>query len=280
MTYRWWTQAMVDALLAEDAPYGDLTTESLGPAGHAARLSMAVRGDTTLCGVELAAELFRAAGASANLLAASGARVPKGDTFLLAEGAAGPIFRAWKVAQTLVEYLSGIATLTADIVAAARAVSPEVAVVTTRKTLPGAKAQMIAAIRAGGAFPHRLGLSETLLLFPEHAAFLADPAEGIAQLRRQAPEKKVVVEVKTLEEAEAVLAAGPDVLQCEKMTPDEIRQVVAVTLARAPGTKVAAAGGVNLSNAAAYAAAGAHVLVTSAPYWAKPADVKVVIGPA
>ena len=68
------------------------------------------------------------------------------------------MFTAWKVAQTLVEYLSGIATLTADLVAAARAVSPDVAVVTTRKTLPGAKAQMIAAIRAGGGLsaPARL----------------------------------------------------------------------------------------------------------------------------
>ena len=89
-----------------------------------------------------------------------------------------------------------------------------------------------------------------------------------------------MVEVKTPEEAEAVLPARPDVLQCEKMTPDDIRQVVALTAERSPGTKVAAAGGVILSNAAAYAAAGAHVLVTSAPYWAKPADVKVVIGPA
>lgn len=105
---------------------------------------------------------------------------------------------------------------------------------------------MIAAIRAGGAFPHRLGLSETLLLFPEHAAFPADPAEGIALLRRRAPEKKVVVEVKTPEEAEALLPARPDVLQCEKMTPDDI-QVVALTAERSPGTKVAAAGGVEIS---------------------------------
>lgn len=280
MTYRWWTQATVETLLAEDAPYGDLTTETLGLAGRAARLSMAVRAETTLCGVELAQDLFRAAGARADLLAASGARVPQGEAFLLAEGAAGPIFRAWKVAQTLVEYLSGIATLTADIVAAARAVAPEIAVVTTRKTLPGAKAQMIAAIRAGGAFPHRLGLSETLLLFPEHAAFLADPAAGIATLRRQAPEKKVVIEVKTPQEALAVLPARPDVLQCEKMAPEEIARVCALVAEHSPGTKVAAAGGVNLANAAAYAAAGAHVLVTSAPYWAKPADVKVVIAPA
>lgn len=280
MTYRWWTQATLDELLAEDAPYGDLTTEALALTGAAARLTMAMRADATVCGTEVAEALFRTAGATANLLATSGERVPAGETILMAEGEAGPIFRAWKVAQTLVEYLSGIATLTAGIVAAARAVAPDVAVVTTRKTFPGAKAQMIAAIRAGGAFPHRLGLSETLLLFPEHQVFLTDPAAGIRTLRRAAPEKKVVVEVKTPDEVEKVLPAHPDVLQCEKMTPDDIRIVAARVAEIAPATKVAAAGGVNLQNAAAYAAAGAHVLVTSAPYWAKPADVKVVISPA
>ncbi|MFG1277991.1 ModD protein [Xanthobacter autotrophicus] len=280
MTYKWWTQASVDALLAEDAPYGDLTTESLALTGRKARLTMAMRADATLCGVELARDLFLTAGAEADVLAVTSTRAPAGETILMAQGTAGPIFRAWKVAQTLVEYLSGIATLTADIVAAARAVAPDIAVVTTRKTLPGAKAQMIAAIRAGGAFPHRLGLSETLLLFPEHQAFLTDPAAGVAALRRAAPEKKVVVEVKTLDEVDAVLPAYPDVLQCEKMTPADIAEVTRRVAARAPETKVAAAGGVNLANAAAYAAAGAHVLVTSAPYWAKPADVKVVISPA
>ncbi|MFS8035711.1 ModD protein [Xanthobacter sp. AM11] len=280
MTQKWWSTAMLDALLAEDAPYGDLTTEALGLEAVPARLTMSMRAPSTLCGVELARDLFLAAGAGAQALAETAVRVPAGEPILMAEGEAGAIFRAWKVAQTLVEYLSGIATLTADIVAAARAVSPDVAVVTTRKTFPGAKAQMIAAIRAGGAYPHRLGLSETLLVFPEHQIFLADPAEGVAALRRTAPEKKVVVEVKTLEEVEGVLPARPDVLQCEKMSPEEIRAVVQRVAQADPAIKVAAAGGVNLSNAAAYAAAGAHVLVTSAPYWAKPADVKVVIGPA
>lgn len=277
---KWWTEAMLDELLGEDAPYGDLTTEALGMVGKRARLHMFLRAEGTVCGVEVAEALFRKSGAEAVRLVASGARVPAGGAILSAEGAADCVFAAWKVAQTLVEYLSGIATLTADIVAAARLVSPDVAVVTTRKTLPGAKAQMIAAIRAGGAFPHRLGLSETLLVFPEHRVFLDDAVERIAALRRAMPEKKVVVEVKTPEEAAALLPAGPDILQCEKMSPQEIRAVVSLVEEAGAPALVAAAGGVNLENAGAYAGAGARILVTSAPYWAKPADVRVVIDPA
>ncbi|WP_238120319.1 MULTISPECIES: ModD protein [unclassified Xanthobacter] len=277
--HRWWTEAMLDALLAEDVPHGDLTTDALGIAAAPARVHMSMRADATVCGTEVAQALFSRCGVEATVLAPSGARVAAGGAILSAEGAAGGVFTAWKVSQTLVEYLSGIATATADLIAAARAVAPQVAVVTTRKTLPGAKAQMIAAIRAGGAFPHRLGLSETLLVFPEHRAFLAEPVARIAALRQAMPEKKVVVEVKGLDAVRAVLPADPDVLQCEKMTPDEIAAVVALVAEVGSGARVAAAGGVNVHNAAAYAAAGAHILVTSAPYWAKPADVKVTIDP-
>ena len=46
-----------------------------------------------------------------------------------------------------------------------------------------------------------------------------------------------------------------------------------------PRPLIAAAGGINASNAADYARAGADVLVTSAPYTAKPLDVKVTMEP-
>lgn len=277
---KWWTDSLLDDLLNEDTPYGDLTTEALGISAAPARLTMAMREDSTVCGVELAADLFRKAGATALIAAETGARVPARGLILTAEGAAGAILTAWKVAQTLVEYLSGIATATAEIVGAARAVNPAVAVVTTRKTFPGTKRMMIAAIKAGGAMPHRLGLSETLLVFPEHRVFLADGAEGISRLREAMPEKKVVVEVATLEEARDALSGRPDILQCEKMTPEGIRAVCDLVKDQAAGALVAAAGGVNARNAADYATAGARILVTSAPYWARPSDVKVTIAAA
>ncbi|MEP9348914.1 ModD protein [Xanthobacter sp. KR7-225] len=280
MAPKWWTDALVERLLQEDAPFGDLTTEALGIGAAPARLAMAMRAPSTVCGVELAADIFAKAGATAQVLAGTGTRVAAGGPILEAQGEAGPVLIAWKVAQTLVEYLSGIATATAEIVDAARAADPQAAVVTTRKTFPGTKPMMIAAIKAGGALPHRLGLSETLLVFPEHRAFLADPAGAVAALGRTLPEKKVIVEVETLDQARAALAGRPDVLQCEKMAPDGIRAVCALVAAAGAACVVAAAGGVNAGNAADYVMAGAHVLVTSAPYWARPADVKVTISAA
>ncbi|MBP2299889.1 ModD protein [Azospirillum picis] len=269
--------AAIDALLAQDVPYGDLTTDGLGIAGRPARMSFAARAGMVLAGTEEAARLVERAGGRVLRAEPSGTAVAAGAVFLEANGAAGSLHRAWKVAQTLVEYASGIATRARRIVEAA----PGVTVACTRKNFPGAKDISVKAVQAGGAVMHRLGLSETLLVFPEHRAFLDGPPDGwIADLRRKAPEKKIVVEVGSVEEAVLFARAGADVIQLEKLPPDAARAVIEATRDLAPPPVVAPAGGVTEANAAAYAAAGCRLLVTSAPFFGQPADVRVVLGPA
>jgi molybdenum transport protein len=81
----------------------------------------------------------------------------------------------------------------------------------------------------GGAVMHRLGLSETVLVFPEHRAFLGEePFVGLVErLRRAAPEKRLVIEVTTLEAAIVAAGVGFDVIQAEKFAPAEIASLVA-----------------------------------------------------
>ena len=88
------------------------------------------------------------------------------------------------------------------LVSAARAVRPDIAVACTRKNVPGTKALSIAAVRAGGAVAHRLGLSETILVFPEHLVSGTDPdlTVMVRELRAHAREKKLVIEVNSVSE--------------------------------------------------------------------------------
>lgn len=273
---------VLEHLLSEDAPYGDLTTRTLGIGDCPGRIILTARGALVTCGLEEAARMFRLRGATVVAVQRSGLAVPAGTALLEAEGSAGALHLVWKVAQTLVEALSGIATATRAIVAAARAVNPTIQVACTRKNFPGAKALAIKAICAGGAVPHRLGLSESVLFFPEHRVFLPDEplsAARIRSLKIACPEKKIVAEATTFAEALALAEAGVDVLQVEKFSPDAVREVVRAVGDAGWPVLVAAAGGVNAGNAAAYAAAGAGLLVTSAPYFAPPTDVKVTLVP-
>ncbi|CAL79059.1 Putative pyrophosphorylase modD (molybdenum transport component) [Bradyrhizobium sp. ORS 278] len=272
----------LEALLRDDVPYGDLTTEVLGIGAEPAEMLFVARDRMVLALAEDAAALIELAGGRVEQLAASGAALEKGAPILRARGGAAGLLRSWKVAQTLIEIWSGVATEAAAIVGAARAARPGIAVACTRKNVPGTKQYAVAAVKAGGAVMHRLGLSETILVFPEHRAFLGEtPLADIAErLRRTAPEKRLVIEVTTIEHAVAAAAAGFDVIQAEKFPPADIAALVqrVRTLATLPVRPiVAAAGGVNARNAAAYAEAGADVLVTSAPYLARPCDVQVRI---
>ena len=265
----------LEALLHDDAPCGDATSFALGIGPQPGRLVFRARYDMVLCGSEEALRMGELRGLRRlGPLAASGQLLPAGTEILTLEGAAGSLHGVWKTAQTLIEYLSGIATATAAIVAAARRGHPECAVVCTRKNFPGTKPAAIKAVLCGGASPHRLSLSETLLVFAEHRAFLAEqPSASISRLRRQWPERAIVVEVGAEAEALAWAAAGADILQLEKLPVEAVdrlhRQI--------PGTRLAAAGGVNAGNAEAYARAGASILVSSAPYFAAPRDVAVTL---
>lgn len=271
------SDSALDALLAQDVPYGDLTTDSLGIADQTARMSFAARAAMVLAGGEEAARLVEKAGGRVTRVSPSGTSLEAGTVFLEADGPAGALHRAWKVAQTLTEYASGIASRARRIVDAA----PGVTVACTRKNFPGAKDLSVKAVIAGGAVMHRLGLSETLLVFPEHRAFLPGPPEDwIAALRRKAPEKKIVVEAGSVEEAVALAKAGADVIQLEKLPPEAAAAVIAATRALTPPPVVAPAGGVTEANAAAYAAAGCRLLVTSSPFFGPPADVQVTLRPA
>jgi len=257
-------------LLRDDVPSGDLTTASLGIGGIAARLDCSARQAMTLCGVEEAARLFQLLGAQVDVHASSGQTLAAGTPILRVEGRAGLLHQGWKTAQVLMEWASGVASASAALVAAAAPLP----VACTRKSAPGTKALAIKAVRAGGATLHRLGLSETFLLFAEHRLFLDQaPSETLAGLRRREPEKKIVVEVGDL--GEALRWAEADVLQLEKFTPAALAEVRRALQDWPSRPLLAAAGGIHAGNAADYVAAGADLLVTSSPFSAPPKDVQV-----
>jgi molybdenum transport protein len=268
-------------ILAEDAPYGDLTTEALGIGDRPGVMTFAARDPMVLAEAESAALMLTMAGCTVSLKAHSGDALEPATNILVARGSAASLHRAWKVAQTLIETWSGVASATRAIVEAARARCPQIAVACTRKTTPGTKSFAVRAVRAGGATMHRLGLSETVLVFPEHRIFLSDGAlaKAVQHLRATAPEKTLVIEVTSVEDAQAAAAAGFDVVQAEKFTPGEVASMHRALRKHGNiGQKqplIAAAGGINVDNAAEYAEAGADVLVTSAPYLARPRDVQV-----
>lgn len=143
--------------------------------------------------------------------------------------------------------------------------------------MPGAKDLLTAAVMAGGAFPHRLGLSETVLVFDHHLTFfggLEAFVEKLPDIKARCIEKKLFVEAGS-DEARVLAQAGVDGIQLDKVPADELALLVDELRAIDPRVTLIAAGGINPQNAAAYAATGVDGLATTAPFSAKPLDMSV-----
>ena len=265
-------------LVQEDAPFGDVTTSGLGIGAQAGRATFTAAADMTVACIEDTARLLDLCGCRTRRAVDSGTTITGGTLLLEATGLARDLHRAAKTAQVVLELSSGIATRAAAIVSAARSANPLIPVACTRKHMPGAKAIALKAILAGGAVPHRLGLSDSVMVFADHRVFLglgADLTDAFRRLRAHAPERRLAAEADSEGQAIALAEAGADVVQIDKATPDVIARLAAAFRARPTRPLLAAAGGINETNAAAYAAAGADLLVTSAPYYAPPRDVKL-----
>jgi molybdenum transport protein len=265
----------IEKWIKEDVPYLDLTAWVLMIGDCPGKLSYYCREAAVLCGLEEVGRICHKLNVTVTRSLASGERVAPDTVVFEAAGTAADLHKVWKIGLNILEYASGIATRTRNLVDRIQAVNPRTTLVATRKNFPGTKELAVKAVLSGGGIPHRLGLSETVLVFGQHRNFLTGPGDLAAMLpdvKVQVCEKKILAEVDGMEEALVLAGAGIDGVQFDKVAPSQLREWVPRLRAVRPDLTILAAGGVAESNAADYAATGVNALVTSAVYFGKPAD--------
>lgn len=275
-------EARIDYFISEDVPYLDLTSEVLGVADQAGEMEYYTREECVLAGTDVVRRIARNLGCEVVAVRFDGDRIAAGESFMTLRGPASALHQVWKVGLNTFDHLSAVATKTRQMVDAAHEANPRCEILTTRKSMPGAKDLLTAAVRAGGAWPHRLGLSETVLVFDHHIAFLGgfDAFVGrLPEIKRCCVEKKLFVEAGE-EQARILARAGVDGIQFDKVPVERLASLVEELRAIDPHLTLIAAGGINPGNAAAYAATGVDGLATTAPFSAKPLDMSVRMRPA
>ena len=270
-------EARIDYFISEDVPYLDLTSEVLGVADQAGEMEYYTREECVLAGTDVVRRIARNLGCEVVAVRFDGDRIAAGESFMTLRGPASALHQVWKVGLNTFDHLSAVATKTRQMVDAAHEANPRCEILTTRKSMPGAKDLLTAAVRAGGAWPHRLGLSETILVFGHHIAFLGGFdafVERLPEIKRRCVEKKLFVEAGE-EQARILARAGVDGIQFDKVPVERLASLVEELRAIDPHLTLIAAGGINPGNAAAYAATGVDGLATTAPFSAKPLDMSV-----
>ncbi len=262
--------------IREDIPYFDLTTHLLNVASQEVSLSIMTREKIVAACTEEAAKIAQLLGCHTLTFVPSGSTVLSGETLIEIQGSHENIHQAWRVCQIFLEHACGLASQAKTMLESAKEVNKYCEVFVTRKSFPFSKRFTIRALLCGGVLPHRLGLSETILVFGQHRALYGDKesfALAMKELKKHCIEKKLVIESETLEDAKEMMQLGADAIQVDKSTPDMLRELVAYRDKYFSHVTLVAAGGINLSNVTQYAKTGVNGIVTSALYQAKMADL-------
>jgi len=259
-----------------DLPYFDLTTHLLGLPPRQGTLRVLTRENIVAACTEEAVRIGELLGCEAQSRFPSGMHAEAGSVLLELRGDHEALHAAWRLCQILLEYACGMATRADAMLQKAHAVNPHCELYVTRKSFPFAKRFAVRALMCGGAMPHRLGLSETVLVFEQHRSLYPDTAAfetAVRTLKARCAEKKLAVESESLDDAKRMLTLGADVIQMDKCTPEMLGELVAFKNEHFPHAAILAAGGINPSNVAAFAASGVEGVVTSSPYQAGMADL-------
>jgi nicotinate-nucleotide pyrophosphorylase (carboxylating) len=266
-------RAVVEAALDEDLGRGDLTSDYFIPAEVQAIGDFVARQPGVLAGIEVAAAVYAATSPDVKFepLLRDGTVLNSGVKIARVLGPAQMLLRGERVALNFIQRLSGIASLTARYVEAVQ--GTQVRLIDTRKTTPGLRDLEKYAVRAGGGFNNRRDLSDGVMLKDNHLEVLAaagiNLSTAIQTARRALPHLvKIEVEVDRLDQIAAALEGGADVILLDNMSPDQLREAVAMIGSRA---LTEASGGVNLTTVGAIAATGVNMISVGALTHSAPA---------
>ena len=253
--------------LQEDAPWGDITSESLIPADAQLTAKLVAREPGVLSGVDVfsAAMTLTDPATEVQPVLADGARFEQGAVLATVAGAARSVLTAERVALNFLQRMSGIATMTAQFVAALE--GTQARIVDTRKTTPGLRLFERYAVRCGGGHNHRFSLSDAVLAKDNHLAVLTRGGErdltgALREVRSRLPHTThLEVEVDRPDQIAAVLDAGVDTIMLDNFTLDQMRAAVEQIGGR---TLVEASGSVKLDAVRAIAETGVDIISVGA----------------
>ncbi len=253
----------VAAALREDVGAGDVTAELVPPAQRV-HGSAITREEAIVCGAAWVDETFRQLDASVRIdwRAADGQRVAPGATLFEIEGLARPILTGERTALNFLQLLSGTATVTRRFVDAIAGTGCEI--LDTRKTIPGLRTAQKYATRCGGARNHRMGLHDQVLIKENHIAAAGSLEAAINTARTAARGVKVEVEVESLAEFEAALAAGPDIIMLDDFSAQDMQAAAATNRAHGHMVKLEASGSVSLETVRSIAQTGVDYISVGA----------------
>ncbi|WP_018664693.1 carboxylating nicotinate-nucleotide diphosphorylase [Heyndrickxia acidiproducens] len=247
-------QSMLKDFFIEDIGDGDINSEFIFPPSQTGVLTFTAKQSGIFCGKMVIEDGFRILDSAidAQVYVEDGAPLEKGQVLAEIRGAIVNLLAGERVVLNLIQRMSGIATTTH--VAVRKTEGTRAKICDTRKTTPGLRMLEKFAVKSGGAFNHRRGLYDAVMLKDNHIAFAGSITKAVQKVKENVGHTvKIEVEIETKDQLREAIEANVDIIMFDNRTPEEI----AAWLSLVPEHIITeASGGITLENIHDYAKTG------------------------
>lgn len=232
--------------LREDIPFEDLSTEATVGADSVGEVELISKQDGILAGIGVFQRVFELIDSDicCKVFFEDGHQVRKGEIVALVSGRARALLSGERTALNFLQRMSGIATYTrsmADLLA-----ESGIKLFDTRKTIPNMRVFEKYAVRVGGGWNHRFGLSDGVMLKDNHIKAAGSIRDAVRLSREYAPFIRMIeVEVENMEMIKEAIEAGADIIMLDNMTPEQMKEAVLMIDGRA---RTECSGNVSMEN--------------------------------
>ena len=266
--------AAIEAALQEDMPNGDITSESVIPAGSRSEAYFLAKEDGILAGLPVVSRVFQKLDPSIIFIERfrEGSAFHQSDRLARVKGPTIALLKGERTALNFLQRLCGVATITRRFVEAVAGTKARI--LDTRKTTPGLRLLEKYAVRTAGATNHRVNLSDMVLIKDNHHRRVGSVSEAVRRARAAArPGMRVEVEAADLLQVREALAAKADMIMLDNMSIETMRQAVGLAAGRVP---LEASGNMTLDRVRAVAETGVDFISVGAlTHSAKAIDISL-----
>jgi len=252
-------------MIHQDIGFEDITTNALIEPGTMIDAHIISREPGILAGIELARDIFEEFSIDTDLIMNDGEKILPNDVLMKMEGDARSILGVERTVLNILMRMSGIATITSDLVTKVHERNSNVKVAGTRKTTPGLQLFEKEAVKIGGGDTHRYRLDDCVLIKDNHIALVGNVKTSVEKAMKYASfTKKIEIEVENIKDALEASIAGADIIMLDNMSPEEVKNVINALENKNLRNKVLieVSGGINPENIEKYAGTGIDIIST------------------
>ena len=251
----------IERFLQEDISNGDVTSDLFIDSNSISNAQILSREPGILSGRKELTQIFDHFKIKSDWLFQDGGYFNSNTEIVKLNGLSKSLLLSERVSLNLLGHMSGIATSTNHAVTITKKISPNTNISATRKTLPGLRKYEKYSVIVGGGLPHRYDLNEMILIKDNHYKLITNLKESINAARDKIDSnKKIELEVDSLESALNAVDLDVDIILLDNMTPEDISKFISKikSISKPPLTE--ASGGINLSNLESYASTQVDII--------------------